>query len=49
MSGNACSHLDLAIPARDGYRLAATLFRPRWSTGAATAVKGLQRDYRLLD
>ncbi len=30
-------------------RLAATLFRPRWSTGEATAVKGLQRDYRLLD
>jgi predicted alpha/beta hydrolase len=28
VSGNACSHLDLAIPARDGYRLAATLFRP---------------------
>jgi hypothetical protein len=30
-------------------RLAATLFRPRWSTGAATAVKGLQRDYQLLE
>jgi hypothetical protein len=30
-------------------RLAATLFRPRWSTGQATAVEGLQRDYRLLD
>jgi hypothetical protein len=30
-------------------KLAATLFRPRWSTGEATAVRGLQRDYRLLD
>lgn len=30
-------------------KLASTLFRPRWSTGEATAVRGLQRDYRLLD
>lgn len=30
-------------------RLAATLFRPRWSSGEPSAVRGLQRNYQLLD
>lgn len=30
-------------------RLAGTLFRPRWASGAAEAVSSLQRDYQLLD
>lgn len=39
---------ESALP---GFRrkLAATLFRPRWSGGDAVAVEGLQRDYRLLE